>query len=148
MDNQNTCPACGAEMRWQQAGVSQRTGRPYNGFFTCPNRCPKNQGGFSGQVARTGIQTDPMKQVIDYKGKSIEQAQDRKEESIRILNSKNGAADITVALLEKGFIQPKDIEVTFAKYCTYIYEFEPVDKTPQPEYNEFNDEVRVENIPF
>ena len=35
------CLTCNQPMRWQPAGISQRTGQHYNGFWSCPNRCPK-----------------------------------------------------------------------------------------------------------
>lgn len=34
-----TCPKCGAQKdRWVAPGVSQRTGKPYPGFFGCPTQ--------------------------------------------------------------------------------------------------------------
>lgn len=124
--NDQTCPNCGEEMKWIPAGVSKRTGQPYIGFWSCPNRCPKtNQGDQSYQPKPTQEQ-------------SFEKAQGRKDETMRILNSKNGAASIVVALIEKDFILQKDIEKNFANYCTYIYEFEP----------NANDEIKIENLPF
>ena len=41
--SQDNCPTCGLEMKWIKPGISQKTGRPYNGFWSCPNRCPKAQ---------------------------------------------------------------------------------------------------------
>jgi hypothetical protein len=37
-----TCSVCGqAKDKWVPPGVSQKTGRPYPGFFACPTRgCP------------------------------------------------------------------------------------------------------------
>ena len=125
MENQ-ICPSCGEEMKWVPAGVSKRTGQQYNGFWSCPNRCSKTN------------QSDQSFQPKSTKEQSFEKAQERKDETMRILNSKNGAASIVVALIEKGFIQQKEIERNFANYCTYIYEFEP----------NANDEIEVENLPF
>jgi len=123
--NNQTCPNCGDEMKWIPAGVSKKTGQQYNGFWSCPNRCSKtNQNG-------QDFQLKPQEQ-------SFEKVQERKSEIMRILNAKNGAASIVVALLEKGFIQQRDIEKNFANYCTYIYEFEP----------NADDEIRLEDLPF
>jgi len=36
------CNQCQSEMKFIKAGVSQRTGRPYNAFWSCPNRCNQN----------------------------------------------------------------------------------------------------------
>jgi len=37
-----TCPACGqAKDKWVPPGVSNKTGKPYRGFWACPTRgCP------------------------------------------------------------------------------------------------------------
>jgi len=123
--NNQTCPNCGDEMKWIPAGVSKKTGQQYNGFWSCPNRFSKtNQNG-------QDFQSKPQEQCF-------EKGQERKGEIMRILNAKNGAASIVVALLEKGFIQQRDIEKNFANYCTYIYEFEP----------NADDEIRIEDLPF
>lgn len=33
------CVICGNNMRHVPAGVSRKTGKPYNEFWTCPNNC-------------------------------------------------------------------------------------------------------------
>ena len=38
---ENICPTCKSQLKFVPAGVSRKTGKPYQGFFTCPNRCPK-----------------------------------------------------------------------------------------------------------
>ena len=35
------CQTCQSEMQQIPAGVSKKTGKPYNAFTSCPNRCPK-----------------------------------------------------------------------------------------------------------
>ena len=60
---QQICPSCGQPMKWIAPGVSQKTGRSYSGFWSCPNRCPKvNQGyqkpSLGSQVAQAGIRQD------------------------------------------------------------------------------------------
>ena len=35
---QTTCPQCGSELKRVPAGVSKRTGKPYNAFMACSNR--------------------------------------------------------------------------------------------------------------
>jgi hypothetical protein len=51
MENQNLCPVCNSNMNWIKPGVSQRTGKSYNGFFSCPNRCKKPQNTPTGQIS-------------------------------------------------------------------------------------------------
>jgi len=43
------CPICGSEMRWIPPGISPRTGNAYEGFWSCPNRCPKSSKSQRGQ---------------------------------------------------------------------------------------------------
>jgi len=31
------CEICGTEKNWKGPGVSKKTGKPYNGFWSCPN---------------------------------------------------------------------------------------------------------------
>ncbi len=35
------CAICNSELRVIPAGVSKKTGKPYNAFEVCPNKCPK-----------------------------------------------------------------------------------------------------------
>lgn len=139
------CPTCGSEMRLIPAGVSRTSGKPYNQFFSCPNRCPKPPRTFG---PASGSRNQGIAEAQNRKGEMIEKAQDRKDEGMRTLNSKKGAADITVALLEKGLIQQKDIEITFARYCQYIYEYEPNENSPYNTGAGPDDEIRIDNIPF
>ena len=38
------CPACGAPMKFVEAGISKKTGRHYNAFWSCPS-CKKTSNG-------------------------------------------------------------------------------------------------------
>lgn len=36
------CKICGSKKdKWIPAGISKSTGKPYDGFFACPNKCKK-----------------------------------------------------------------------------------------------------------
>jgi len=57
------CPICSAPFKTVPAGVSQKTGKPYNAFVACSQRgCPGKPGQaappVSTQVARAGIVKD------------------------------------------------------------------------------------------
>jgi hypothetical protein len=63
------CKVCGSEMRLVPAGVSKSTGKAYQAFESCPNRCkqPREGGNGSGDVAFK-IMSDEfisLKQKID-----------------------------------------------------------------------------------
>lgn len=38
METKN-CNVCGKQMRYIKAGVSKNTGKPYDAFYSCPDRC-------------------------------------------------------------------------------------------------------------
>lgn len=133
-------------MKFIPAGVSKSTGKPYAAFWSCPNRCPKNNQNAMRHQEKD--KREPFVEAQKRKDEMIAKAQGRKEESMRVLNSKSGAAEITVSLIAKGFCQPKDVEATFAKYCLYIYEFEPVEKTPYDNVIEYDEEVYLDELPF
>jgi hypothetical protein len=39
MEIPTNCPDCGAPIIYIKAGVSKKTGKPYNAFYACSNRC-------------------------------------------------------------------------------------------------------------
>lgn len=47
------CVQCGAELKQIPAGVSKTTGRPYQAFVTCPNRCGQTKPQQSITPAKT-----------------------------------------------------------------------------------------------
>ena len=64
------CEVCGEEKKLIPAGVSKKTGKPYDSFLSCPNRCKSSPNAFKG--ARTGYyqrndtpQVDPIALVMD-----------------------------------------------------------------------------------
>ena len=128
------CPTCKNEMRWQPAGISQRTGQHYNGFWSCPNRCPKPQ--------RQSNRNGQFEQVIDYKSGKIQEAQDRKELSIAIAGAKSAAGEIVAAMIKAGELSSKDYQLKFAEVANWVYNFtpkkvnEPIDiNISQEDYN-------------
>lgn len=42
--NEQKCAVCGKLMNLVKAGVSQRTGKPYDAFYSCPDRCKQPKG--------------------------------------------------------------------------------------------------------
>lgn len=50
------CTICNQEMKIIPAGVSKKTGKPYNAFEACPNKCPKASYGAPG-TPKTAPQT-------------------------------------------------------------------------------------------
>jgi len=114
-------------MRLVPAGVSKTTGKPYNSFLACPNRCPKPQRQYQPQNAPQSVITPNLgiREAQERKEKAINSFQETKDESMRILNAKNIAGDWVRIMIEKGFIEPAQIEGAFKKYCDYVYSYNP-----------------------
>jgi len=48
------CPVCQSEMKLVPAGISKKNNKPYNSFYSCPNRCPKSNSPYTNQNAPQG----------------------------------------------------------------------------------------------
>lgn len=58
METRN-CQVCGSVMTFIQAGVSQRTGKAYNAFYACPNKCQQTRPQQQAPVRSPQIPQDP-----------------------------------------------------------------------------------------
>ena len=91
------CPKCQGDMKIIPAGVSKKTGKPYEAFYSCKTwECggtakiptegqPTSQGSF-----RPDYSSFPKKEIkttMDYKAKQISGFQDEKQESMRLFSS-------------------------------------------------------------
>jgi hypothetical protein len=107
-----TCNQCNEEMRFIKAGISQRTGKPYNSFWSCPNKC--RQQGANQSIGSKVIQA--YKQVDN--DKKWEDIRKEKNENIKW----NMALKLAVEAWYHGKIE-KDAIINLAKW---IYEQEPI----------------------
>jgi hypothetical protein len=55
---ENVCPICGTTKKLVPAGISKRTGQPYDEFWACPLKCKKTDGTFK---------------PVDYSSKQVEE---------------------------------------------------------------------------
>jgi len=64
----NVCPICGTIKELIPAGISKRTGKPYDEFWSCPNRCkkPSVPANYSNQPK------DYSNVSVDYSSKQVE----------------------------------------------------------------------------
>ena len=76
---ENICPKCGSEFKVVPAGVSKRTGKPYQAFTVCSNK--ECDGRPSGNTYSKPVDTGPK----------WEEIRKEKKESISWLNAKNNA---------------------------------------------------------
>ena len=62
MENQK-CAVCGKEMKSVPAGVSKRTGKPYEAFMSCPDRCKQPKG--INTFGNSGVSLDEIDKKLD-----------------------------------------------------------------------------------
>ena|SRR3990167_9808160 len=100
MEN-NNCPDCGAAIRIVPAGVSKKTGRPYNEFQVC-SKCewkPQPKGKFY-PANQEGV-----------KAEYIKEAQQRKTDSIAYFNAFNAAIELVKIPIYKGLTKEEKQEL-------------------------------------
>lgn len=109
------CTTCKSEMRLVPAGVSKNTGRPYNAFWACDNKCPK--------PSAVQKKTDQYEKVIDYKSEKIGEAQSRNEAGIRVSQMVNIAGMITAAMIQHGSLAQQDWKLKFDEVAKWVGEY-------------------------
>ena len=130
------CLTCGTEMNLVPEGVSKKTGKPYNAFYSCPNRCPKIRYQNQAQNAPTG-QISPNKAQPEVNWDRISFGKCKHAflvEAFKLYNT-------------NGFASPTDLEEIeenaekFAKMSMRVL--------GEPKVNEYNEgEVNVDQVPF
>jgi len=126
----NNCIVCNQPLKFIPAGVSKSTGRPYNSFWACNDKSHKQTPVYTNPAFKTPTGANlasggVIREAQERKAEMITEFQATKDEGMRILNSKNIAGDIIVALLERGLVDKTEIESTFNQYCDYIYNYQP-----------------------
>ncbi len=121
------CPNCGAEMKYINAGISKKTGKPYGAFYSCPD-CKKTAPSGEARIIPQK-QTSPFDEVMHKKEQSIASAQARKEESMRIQGAKRDAGLITAAMIQTGELKGSDWRIKYKEIAEYIVNYNPEDIT-------------------
>ena len=94
---EDKCKVCGGDFKIIPAGISKSSGRPYEAFTACstrgctgtPERKPLTPPSFVRQS-----QVDKIKGLQENKGRLIEEAQGRKNDSINRFNSLNASISL------------------------------------------------------
>ena len=111
------CEKCGSEMNLIPAGVSKKTGKPYNAFYSCPNRCPKIRYQNQAQNAPTG-QIGAKNEVIT---EDLKEYNNDKTDNMKELGAKRTAGEYANLLLQLGIITPEEWQKTFKDKADEIY---------------------------
>ena len=124
---ENLCAICGQPKRLVPAGVSKTTGKDYNSFFACNDRTHKQPKNIAYQPQNTATGSFSPKNGIPADSREwTEKYNNGKTESMLELNAKNGAAQITAAMISSGFLPATEWEKTFKDVANKIYNHKSV----------------------
>ena len=65
------CKICGQDLVQIPAGISKKTGKPYDSFLSCPNRCKKSET--FGVIPKQGDGNGILMDRLDAMGKYIQE---------------------------------------------------------------------------
>ena len=133
------CPQ-GHPLKKIPAGVSKKTGKPYEAFVVC-SQCdwkPARVYSPSNKVAQ-------VTQMQENKARLINQAMDRKEESISKFNALNSAISLVTRHPNYGYIKSEDellqkifaLQLRFFTHNSRSLEYDvdvPTEPLPESEY--------------
>ena len=130
------CQICGKVMNLIPAGVSKKTGKPYQAFYACPDKCV--------QPRSTSPKTYPAPQFQAAKPVDWDKVNEKKSDGIR----ENVALKMVSELISAGKIDLKDWEKWTNTFCSYmpkkagqIFESFPIEEMG-------DDGFPTEGIPF
>ena len=121
--NNELCPICGAAFKVVPAGISKKTGKPYNSFIACSTMGCKGKPGGVGIAAP--IPQNNIAQAQERKENSIANAQDRKERAIRVEGAKSSAGRIVAAMIKAGDVASQDWEIKYKEVAEFIFNYSP-----------------------
>ena len=105
------CQTCKSEMNSIPAGVSKKTGKSYNQFYSCPNRCPKPS--YSQTAPPVYTKPEPPQEKPDEVQNHIRWCNSLNNSCLIIANDKNSDGTL------RG--KKEDIE----SLANFIYKLEP-----------------------
>lgn len=111
MNETKDCAVCGRTMKLIPSGVSKTTGKPYNAFWACPEKCKQPQMSSTSQINHNKIAD--IKEEEKWK-----RINEEKNGNIKWLNALNNAC----LLASTDKISLKDLKVTAQR----IYEMYPI----------------------
>ena len=116
MENTN-CSKCGSPIKIIPAGISKKTGKPYNSFSKCES-CGNTQnfGGNAPSYQKKSYQPLPEKDWDTINAK--------KNENIAFLNARNVAGALLSAAIKSGELKLEDALDKYADVVQKIYDID------------------------
>lgn len=114
-------------MKLVPAGVSKNTGKPYNAFYSCPNRCKQPKQDWAPPQVR-----QQFAPTVQNKEESIKVMHEAKQESIRWSVALNNAC-LLVANTKNPSI---DVKEAVKDLSNFLYNLQPdkeIGYVPPPE---------------
>jgi hypothetical protein len=112
MIEQKIC-TCGAPLRFVPAGVSKRTGKPYNGFWACTANC--------SQKAKKTQETSKFQEKQPIIDESVKEYNKGKTDNMTELGAKRIAGEYANILLQMSLISKDEWTKTFRDKANEIY---------------------------
>jgi hypothetical protein len=124
------CPICGGEMKLVPAGISKKTGKPYNSFYACktweckgtvniPTEGIKEAPG--GKFEATGGSRG-IRSAQNYKTEQITRFQQSKESSMRLFAANRDAVQLTIAEMGQTVWKEEQIKESIERWVGYLLE--------------------------
>lgn len=142
----NTCPVCGSERKLIPAGVSKKTGRSYNSFWSCPNNCKDNspRANYPQQeLTREPVNQGPVKTGPDLKDIAIARESALKD----VADIMGDRTDLDVAVREMLAAAETLVKYIYAPYP--LVGITPQDSDfPAPMQDYPTEDVDTDDLPF
>lgn len=110
------CQICGQPMRQIPAGISRSTGKPYDSFMACPNKCKQSKSNYNQPTY-----VKPYDDLMAKKAENIAESQGRKEESIREAGAKRDAGMIVAAMIHVGELKSSDWFIQYKEVADKVF---------------------------
>ena len=135
--NQENCPKCGADIKVVPAGISKKTGKPYNEFMACsvwecgwtdkitsktsPSQPQPATGAYRPTKDAMATRKE-MQNTMNYKANQITRFQASKESSMRLFAANRDAVQLTIAEMGQLVLKKEDIKSNIEEWIKYLLE--------------------------
>ena len=148
----NQCQICGQTLKEIPAGVSKKTGRAYNAFVACPNKCKQPYGTSINAPSNPPVSpVKPLENHFEPPKATSEPDWDKingdKRKDIKWMNALNNSC-LLISKILKDETYDKTIEkVEFL--ANYIYNLEPKEEERQTmeQHKIMNEDIPVSDAP-
>lgn len=124
MDNQSpNCPVCNSEMRLIPAGISKKSGKPYDAFYGCKTYGCKG----SIKIAPDGTPSPKsyataQKSIANQTSDNINRFESKKEESMKTMASGRDAVLVVTSMYKENAWTDEQIQEKIKEWAKWMKE--------------------------